>query len=348
MIASRRILLVADPHVPVPPVFYGGVERIVDFLAEGLKSRGWDVTLACNPNSTCEVNQVALRDSRFYRYDRLSNGVKVAKEVIGGRYDVIHSFGHPDLAVLFWPTSRVQVQSFQALPALDVLEKRTNLLPRKKLWFTTCGRHMVKHLQHLAPTRAIHNGVRIDRFTFKGQVKKDAPLVFLGRIEEIKGVHLAIDIAKATGRRLLIAGNRAESLVGDRYFKERIEPHLSEGIAYIGEVDDVQKNRILGEAAAFLMPILWDEPFGIVMAEALACGTPVIGFARGALPEIVADGVTGACCSSIDEIIGAAFNWERFSREACRQSAEERFSSEQIVSEYIDFYESILAQGARS
>jgi glycosyltransferase involved in cell wall biosynthesis len=342
MTTSRSILLVADPYVPVPPIFYGGVERIVDFLAEGLRARGWDVTLACHSDSTCDVNQVTLHDSRFYRCGRVANGLIVAREAVIGRYDVIHSFGHPDLTLLFWGGARVQVQTFGSLPASGVLEKRMRLLPPKKLWFTTCGRHMVKHLQHLAPTRAIHNGVKIDRFTYRGQVDKGAPLVFLGRIEEIKGVHLAIDIARAVGRRLLIAGTRAASSEGDRYFKERIEPFLDDQIVYIGEVDDVQKNRILGEAAAFLMPILWDEPFGIVMAEALACGTPVIGAARGALPEIVLDGITGQGCRTLDEMINAVRRVDTFSREACRKSAEQRFASDVIVDEYVRFYNDIL------
>jgi glycosyltransferase involved in cell wall biosynthesis len=343
MITNRRVLLIADPHVPVPPVYYGGIERIVDFLAEGLQDRGWDVTLACHPDSTCGVHQLPLCHSKPYQYCRISNGLHMAHKILTGRYDLIHSFGHCDLTALFWPTSRLQIQSFQSTPSMQVLEKRTNLLPRKNLWFTTCGHHMVKHVQHLAPTRAIHNGVRIGQFTFMDKVDADAPLVFLGRIEEIKGTHLAIEIAKATGRRLVIAGNRAVSAEGDQYFREQVEPHLSEQITYIGPVNDVQKNQLLGQAAAFLMPILWDEPFGIVMAEALACGTPVIGFSRGALPEIVTYDVTGACCSTIEEIIDATLNFQSFSRHECRKAAETRFSSDRIVDEYVDYYEEILS-----
>ena len=122
-----------------------------------------------------------------------------------------------------------------------------------------------------------------------------------------------------------------------------MEPYLCEQITYIGPVNDIQKNLLLGQAAAFLMPILWDEPFGIVMAEALACGTPVIGFSRGALPEIVTHGVTGACCSTIEEIIDATLNFQSFSRQECRKAAETRFSSDRIVDEYVDYYEEILS-----
>jgi glycosyltransferase involved in cell wall biosynthesis len=204
---------------------------------------------------------------------------------------------------------------------------------------------MVKEFKDIAPTHAIHNGVRIEQFEFREQVAPEAPLVFLGRIEPIKGTHTAIQIAKATGRKLIIAGNRSNKPEMDRYFVEQVEPHLSDRIRYIGAVNDIQKNELLGSAAAFLMPIDWDEPFGIVMAEALACGTPVIGAARGALPEIVDHGITGACCESVDEMIAAVHQVENFSRHACRQSVETRFAAPIIVDQYISLYESILQPG---
>jgi hypothetical protein len=111
---QHRILLVADPYVPVPPLYYGGVERIVDFLAEELKNRGWNVTLACHPDSTCAVKQLTLCNRGSHQLRRLSNLVSVAHEILTGGYDLIHSFGHCDLTALFWPTSRLQIQSFQA------------------------------------------------------------------------------------------------------------------------------------------------------------------------------------------------------------------------------------------
>lgn len=340
----RRILLVADPYVPVPPVYYGGIERIVDFLAEGLLARDWDVTLACHPDSTCEVEQLSLRNGGSHQYHRLSNTLKVAHEILTGNYDLIHSFGHCDLTALFWPTSRLQIQSFQAPPHPGALEKRMKLLSRKNVWLTTCGHHMVKDYQHFAPTRGIHNGVKIKDFNFLESVANDAPFVFLGRIEPIKGTHHAIDIAEACDRRLVIAGNRAASPEMDRYFIEHVEPRLSDHITYVGPVNDKQKDALLGAAAALLMPIEWDEPFGIVMAEALACGTPVIGTARGALPEIVDHGITGACCSNIKEMIEAGNNVLRFSRSECRRAAETRFSSDIIVDEYVKLYQEILTK----
>jgi glycosyltransferase involved in cell wall biosynthesis len=343
MTRQHRILLVADPYVPVPPVYYGGVERIVNFLAEGLKNRGWDVTLACHPDSTCQVKRLPLCQSGFYQYSRISNLVSVAREIFTGHYDLIHSFGHCDLTAIFWPSSRLQIQSFQAPPHPGALAKRMKLLPRKNMWLTTCGHHMVKNYQHFAPTRGIHNGVKIEDFTFQASVETDAPLVFLGRIEPIKGTHHAIHIARETGRRLIIAGNLSDNELSRGYFAREIQPHLTERIEFIGPVNDVQKNQLLGSAAAFLMPIEWDEPFGIVMAEALACGTPVIGTSRGALPEIVDHGITGACCSDIGEMIEAARDVAIFRRSECRRSAERYFSSDVIIEQYVALYQEILA-----
>lgn len=335
--------MVADPYVPVPPIAYGGAERIIDILAEGLAERGWLVTLACHFESTCKVRILPHPSPRIDKRGRVINAWNLLKHLAANPYDLIHSSAHQDLTALLWPLSQKVIQTFHAPPDWKSFSKRLRLIPKKNLWFTTVGYHMVDKLATIAPTRAIHNGVRIEEFTFQEKVQPDAPLVFLGRIEEIKGTHLAIEIAKATGRRLVIAGNRAVSTKGDQYFREQVEPHLSAKITYIGPVNDVQKNQLLGQAAAFLMPILWDEPFGIVMAEALACGTPVIGFSRGALPEIVTHSVTGACCTSIEEIIDATLNLDKFSRHACRESAVTRFSSDRIVEQYIDFYEEILS-----
>lgn len=341
--AERSILIMADPFIPVPPVTYGGIERIIHFLAEGLGKRNWRVTLLCHPESKCNVNLISHVSVNTRWPGRVRNTLHLMRHLATARYDLIHSFSHCDLSAMLWPLPVRQIQSFQAPPDWRAFHKRARNISKRNLWFTTCGHHMVKDFSAIAPTRAIHNGVRIEQFDFRKQVAPDAPLVFLGRIEPIKGTHTAIRIAKATGRRLIIAGNRSNNPEIDRYFVEEVEPHLSDQITYIGPVDDVRKNTLLGEAAAFLMPIEWDEPFGIVMAEAIACGTPVIGTARGALPEIVRDGVTGACCADEAEMIEAVRQVEIFDRSACRHDAESRFSSEVIISRYMELYEEVLS-----
>lgn len=339
---SKSILLVADPFLPVPPLTYGGVERIVDILAEGLAKRGWNVTLAGHPESTCKVQLLPHPTHRCDRAGRLTNTWNLLKHLTAHRYDLIHSSAHYDLTAPLWPLPQKLIQTFHAPPIWSAFNKRVRLIPKRNLWFTTVGHHMVDAFSGIAPTEGIHNAVKIGEFTFQGHVAADTPLVFLGRIERIKGTHTAIRIAKATNRRLIIAGNRSDNPEVDRYFTEEVEPHLSDQITYIGPVDANQKDRLLGDAAALLMPIEWDEPFGLVMAEALACGTPVIGFARGALPEIVDHRSTGACCQTVDEMIEAVRHVENFSRHACRHSAQSRFSSDGLIDRYISFYQSIL------
>ena len=171
----------------------------------------------------------------------------------------------------------------------------------------------------------------------------DAPLIFLSRIERIKGAHTAIAAARLAGRRLLIAGNHGEKGEELRYWKNEIAPHLGhDGIEYVGEVNDEHKNRLLGQAAALLVPIEWDEPFGIVFAEALACGTPVISCPRGALPEIVHHGVEGFLVHSVEEAVRAIRALPAIDRSACRRQAERLFSTEVMVDAYLKIYEDMI------
>src|SRR5262249_35123858 len=148
----------------------------------------------------------------------------------------------------------------------------------------------------------VFNGVPVSSFTFQGRMNDDAPLAFLGRIEEIKGPHLAIEIARRANLPLVLAGNiPAEHR---RWFDEHVAPHIDGGsVEYGGPVTDGKKNPLLGRAGALLMPILWDEPFGIVMAEAMACGTPVVALRRGSAGEVVEDGVTGFVCDTVDNMV---------------------------------------------
>jgi glycosyltransferase involved in cell wall biosynthesis len=169
-------------------------------------------------------------------------------------------------------------------------------------------------------------------------------LTFLGRLEPIKGAREAIEIARRAGRSLVLAGNRVTSDEGRRYFEQEIAPQLDHRtIRYVGEVDDEQKNALLGESAALLMPIQWDEPFGLVMAEALACGTPVIGFARGSVPEVVRHAETGFVCDGIDEAVLAAGRLGEIDRRRCRWDAEARFGVDPVVDAYERVYAEALA-----
>jgi glycosyltransferase involved in cell wall biosynthesis len=209
-------------------------------------------------------------------------------------------------------------------------------LARGSLQFTGCSEYICRLGRSAGGDwSAIHNFVDLDSFDFVASVPDNAPLVFLSRVEEIKGAHLAIEIARGAGRRLIIAGNHSANAKEAAYWRERVEPHLDrDGIEYVGPVDDRQKNALLGQAAALLVPVQWDEPFGIVFVEALACGTPVISCPRGALPEIVEPGTTGFLSGSPDELLAAVGRVRQLDRRRCRAAVEERFSVGVIAQQY--------------
>jgi glycosyltransferase involved in cell wall biosynthesis len=189
----------------------------------------------------------------------------------------------------------------------------------------------------------VPNFVDTAKYNFVETVPPDAPLVFLSRIEPIKGAHLAIAIAKKSGRGLVLAGNRVETGSARGYWDREIASYLDkDGISYVGEVNDTQKNELLGKAAALLVPVQWDEPFGIVFAEALACGAPVISCPRGALPEIVDDGKDGFLIRTENEGVEAVKHIKGIRRQDCRKKVEEKFSLSVVTGQYIEIYRNII------
>jgi glycosyltransferase involved in cell wall biosynthesis len=253
--------------------------------------------------------------------------------------DVVHSFGR--LAYLA-PLLRARVpkiMSYQREPTLQTVSRAASLARRGTLSFTGCSEFIAERIKPVAPAVAIPNGVNVDRYSARVTVANDAPLVFLGRIERIKGAHTAIGVARSAKRKLILAGNVVADSAGRAYFEREIAPHIDDDqVRFVGAVDDQQKNELLGSAAALLMPIEWEEPFGIVMAEALACGTPVVGFARGAVPEIVRHGKNGFLCETPEEMAALVPRLNEIDRAACRMDCEERFSDRVIVDAYERLY----------
>ncbi|MEJ1931884.1 glycosyltransferase, partial [Nostoc sp. NIES-2111] len=226
----------------------------------------------------------------------------------------------------------------------DISLRTTSLayrLSRGTLEFTAISEWMVLPVRDTGVWHLVPNAVPVDRFRFQPSVHDDAPLVFLGRVEPIKGPDVAIEIARLSGRRLVIAGNVPAGY--EDFFNQRIRPHVDgDRVRYIGAVDDEQKNELLGGAAAFLMPISWEEPFGIVMIEAMACGTPVLGFRRGAVPEVVDDGSTGFVRDTAAELAQMVARLGEIDRSACRRHVEAQYSSDVIVDRYIDIYRAMV------
>jgi glycosyltransferase involved in cell wall biosynthesis len=258
--------------------------------------------------------------------------------------DVVHSFGR--LAALLPILTRRQlpkIQSYQrdSVPWASVA--RAVRLAGSSLVFTGCSSSVYRHRPPGTilggEWRTIFNSVDVTTYVAQASIAPDAPLVFLGRLDPIKGAHDAIAIARAAGRRLIIAGNRITDGPDTGYFDEHIAPHLDDlRVRFIGPVDDAQKNDLLGSAAALLMPINWEEPFGIVMAEAFACGTPVIAFARGSVPEVVREGVNGFACRTVAEAVEAVGRLDRIDRRAVRADCEARFAGSVIADAYESLY----------
>jgi glycosyltransferase involved in cell wall biosynthesis len=343
-----RIALTADPELSVPPKLYGGIERIIDMLARGLVARGHDVTVFAHADSATSGDLVPWpgRSSRS-RFDTVRNARVLMREVTRREFDIVHSFSRIAYLAPILPLRIPKVMTYQRA----VSPRTTRLgfaLSGGTLSFTAISVWMMRDISTIGRWDMVPNGVPLDVYTYSATVPAGAPLVFLGRIEEIKGPHLAIEIAKRSGRQLIIAGNIPEEKKG--WVDHHVMPHVDgHNVQYIGPVDDTQKNRLLGQAAALLMPILWDEPFGIVMAEAMACGTPVLGLKRGAVPEVVAHGATGFVSDSIDDLVAAARDTGQFSRLACRERVETFYAQDPVVEAYLRVYrERIADQGKRA
>lgn len=335
------MLLTADPMLPVPPRLYGGIERIVAGLAAELRAAGCTVGLLAHPHSTAEVDARyawPVAEARGIA-DHARNALALERAVRRFRPDVLHAFSRLAYFGRLLPARLPKLMSYQRLPTPRTVRLAAALAGRSLL-FTGCSAHIAALGAQAGGTwRAIPNFVDSRRFHAVSAVAPDAPLLFLSRLERIKGVHEAIAIARASGRRLVIAGNRVDSAEARAYFESAIAPHLDgQAVDWVGPVDDADKDALLGAGAALLMPLGWDEPFGIVMAEALACGTPVVAYRRGAAPEIVRDGIDGYVVDDAAGAVAALSKLHLIDRRACRARVESAFDAPVVARAYLDAY----------
>jgi glycosyltransferase involved in cell wall biosynthesis len=344
-----RIAQVAPLYESVPPQFYGGTERVVSYLTEELVALGHDVTLFASGDSRSPARLVpgsprALRLDAACR-DPLAHHILLLEKVArqADEFDVIHF--HVDY--LHFPISRrgpvphvttlhgrldlpdlVPVyREFAEVPVVSVSEAQRAFLPQAG-W-----------------ERTVHHGLP-ERLFSPGRGSRDT-LAFLGRISPEKRVDRAIEIARRAGRRLRIAAK--VDAADNEYFQKQIRPLLSAPhVEFVGEISDGQKSAFLGDAAALLFPIDWPEPFGLVLIEAMACGTPIVAFREGSVEEIVEDGRTGYLVQSVSEAAAAVGRLDALDRAECRRAFEERFTARRMALDYVDVYRDVIARsGAR-
>ncbi len=338
--ARLRIAITVDPYLPVPPRYYGGIERVADIAVRGLAARGHVVTLLAHPASRTAGTLVpyGVPPHRGPRA-RLGELWQVGSALWRRRHelDVVFSWGR--LAALLPILADRRLPKIQRYCRGVVPWRGVHTAVRiagPSIRFAGASASVYDELPQQGGRggrwETLYDAVEAARFTFVPTVAADAPLAWLGRLEPIKGAHHAIAIARAAGRRLIIAGNRITEGEEAAYFEREIAPHIDGAqVSYVGPVDDERKNALLGSAAALLFPIEWKEAFGIVMAEAFACGTPVIGFPYGSVPEIVRDGVNGFVCRGVDAATAAVARLDEIDRAAVRADCEARFDAPVFV-----------------
>lgn len=341
-----KIAQIAPLIESVPPRLYGGTERVVSYLTEALVAQGHDVTLFASADSLTEAELIPCAEKAL----RLNPAVKdiipyymiMLDRVreMEAEFDILHFHidqfhfplfrhmanrtvttlhGRQDLADL-----KYLYEAFPEMPLVSISNAQRAPIP---------GCHFAATIHHGLPTTMLEP-------TYE---PRGGYLAFLGRIAPEKGVDRAIAISRASGLPLKIAAKIDR--VDRDYYDNHIKPLLNQsGVEFIGEIDDIGKGRFLGEASALLFPINWPEPFGLVMIEAMACGTPILAFADGSVPEVIDEGITGSIISSIDEAPRALRKVLTLDRRKVRQRFEERFSSARMARDYVAVYEKILAR----
>lgn len=337
-----RILLIMDPGIPVPPPLYGGHERLVYMFAEEYTRLGHEVTLLAGPGSYCSGKTITFGTNNLNRSKlaRLKETRQVWQYLIKNRnrFDLIHNFGRLLYLIPALNYSVKKIMTYGRPVSVKGI-KWINSLPNKNLVFTACSNYCVSTGNVAGRWETVYNSIDFSKYQLNKLVANDAPLMFLGRLDKIKGVHTAIKVARATNSILWIAGNIPETPDNLIYYKNEIEPELDgKQVIYLGALNDEQKNKYLGQARALLFPIEWDEPFGMVMIEAMACGTPVIAFKRGSVPEVVEEGITGFTVIDENEMAGKVSQLADIKRNKCRNEAEQRFNLNSIANQYLSLF----------
>lgn len=341
-----RIALVAPPFISVPPAKYGGTELFIAHLARGLKKLGHEVVVYTNGESTVPVErrwiypkgEWPIRGEVYASLKDINHTAWAVADALHDQCDIIHINNAPGLV----HSRMISVPMVYTIHHPHEEELTTFYRFYPDIHYVTIS-HFQQEKEPLPHIRTIHHGLDFSKYHVPPA--KEPYVAFIGRIAPVKGTHLAIEAAKKAGVPLRIAGEVQP--IFKQYFESTIQPEIDgKNVEYIGEADLAAKNELLGNAMAMLFPIQWDEPFGLVMIEAMACGTPVLAFPGGSVPEIVKDGVSGWLCRSTEEMARRIGESGRFEASEIRAYAERTFALDHMVKEYADYYAHILAQRA--
>ncbi|PPS42834.1 glycosyltransferase family 4 protein [Chroococcidiopsis sp. TS-821] len=341
-----RIAQVAPLWERVPPPAYGGIELVVGLLTDELVRRGHEVTLFASGDSITlakleSVHPQALRlDTTVKEYDvyamlQLSKVYERASE-----FDIIHShMGHAALPY----ANLVKTPTVHTLHGVFTPDNEKLFMHARHQPFVSISNAQREPKLNLNYIATVYNGIDLNNYEFYPRSQDPPYLAFLGRLSPEKGPHIAIEIAKRSGWRLKMAGKI--DVVDRDYFEREIKPHIDgKQIEYLGEANHAQKCELMGGAVATLFPITWREPFGLVMIESMATGTPVIAMELGSTPEIIVRGQTGFLCRTIDECIAAIDKAPQLNRFVCREHVVKNFSVQRMTDGYEAVYQQILAE----
>lgn len=339
-----RIAQVAPPWVAVPPAGYGGIEWVVALVADGLAERGHDVTLFATGDSQTKARLEYVFEqapgSKFIQslWHDTVHQMLVHQDL--ARFDAIHQ--HSPWAGLV-AASLIDIPVVHTLHgAFDTRMRTLYAMIPDEVWYVAISENQRSQMPELRYAGVVYNGIDTSLYPFRED--KEDFLLFLGRAHPNKGAHRAVQASREAGIPLVMAVKIADAVEEEHWAKE-VEPDLPEGTTVLGEISLEEKTDLLSRARVVLFPIDWEEPFGLVMTEAMACGTPVIATRRGSVPEVISDGETGF----VVEVEGyAEAATEAISRlgeidpRACRRRVEERFSKDAMVSGYEAVFEKIV------